>query len=487
MITVEITAKVVIDDSGIQSEVPVLLASGGVVLPLLKYVLSHQHDRSLSWQRMVLRAARLLVDYMAVNETNFADPKSLFQTFATRLYTGTIGDDGVDPSGLYWSPSSRPLADRHIVALRGLTDFLSETYGVEQMNPLVSASTHDQRLLYAAWHRRTHNDFLGHIKGKTPGSVAMAARNVRGARGLSRLDDDSVAFPESLFQRFYLEGFGSAKDRRCAVRDQLILLLMHGGSVRESEPLHLWVHDVGIDPRNEENALVRLYHPEDGKAPDGWKSRTGKTNRSAYLREVHALTPRTKLSGTHHVGWKTRVVDHPDNYIQIHWFPAEFGLLFRKLWREHLLYLTTVERHHPYAFVSYEKSVLGQPYKLSAFNENYANALARIGYDTAQVEGRSPHGHRHAYGRRLTRAGIDPIIRKKAMHHSSLASQVVYTSLGVADVSIAMEAARERLSSSTVPERNVPSFSNWDEILKNGFEDIDPQGYMSGHNPRLRK
>jgi integrase len=436
---------------------------------------------------MVVRAARLLVDYMAVNETNFADPKSLFQTFATRLYTGTIGDDGIDPSGLYWSPSSRPLAGRHIVALRGLTDFLSETYGVEQMNPLVSASTHDQRLLYAAWHRRTHNDFLGHIKGKTPGAAAMAARNVRGARGLSRLDDDSVAFPESLFQRLYLEGFGSAKDRRCAVRDQLILLLMHGGSVRESEPLHLWVSDVGNDPRNEKNALVRLYHPEDGKAPDKWKSRTGKTNRSTYLREVHALTPRTKLSGTHHVGWKTRVVDHPDNYIQIHWFPAEFGLLFRKLWREHLLYLTTVERHHPYAFVSYEKSVFGQPYKISAFNENYANALARIGYDTAKVEGRSPHGHRHAYGRRLTRAGIDPIIRKKAMHHSSLASQVVYTSLGVADVSIAMDAARERLSSSTAPERNVPSFSNWDEILKTGFEDVDPHGYMSGHNPRLRK
>ncbi|MFW9087676.1 gamma-mobile-trio recombinase GmtY [Pseudomonas sp. P2758] len=487
MVTVEIAAKVVIDDSGIQSEVPVLLASGGVVLPLLKYILSHQHDRSLSWQRMVLRAARLLIDYMSVNESSFVDPKSLFQAFATRLYTGTIGDDGTDPSGLYWSPASRALAGRHIVALRGLTDYLAEEYGAVHLNPLVRASTHDQRLMYAAWHRRTHHDFLGHIQDKTAGSTAMFARNIRGAQRLSKLDDDAIAFPERLFESLFLDGFGSAKDRRCAVRDQLILLLMHGGSLRESEPLHLWVQDVHIDPANDANAQVRIYHPEDGRAPDGWKSRTGKSNRSAYLREVYALTPRTKLSGTQHVGWKSRVVDHPDHFMQVHWFPHEFGILFLKLWREHLLYLASVERHHPYAFVSYEKSVVGEPYKLGAFNENYANALARIGFSTSKVEGLSPHAHRHAYGRRMRRAGLDPMTIKKAMHHSSLESQLPYTSLGLAEVTTALETARLRVESGEGDEKIIPSFSSWNEILKTGFEDIDPHGYMSGLYPKLRK
>ncbi|WP_449117077.1 gamma-mobile-trio recombinase GmtY [Pseudomonas viridiflava] len=487
MVTVEISAKVVIDDSGIQSEVPVLLASGGVVFPLLKYILNHQHDRSLSWQRMVLRAARLLIDYMSVNESSFADPKSLFQGFATRLYTGTIGDDGADPSGLYWSPASRALAGRHIVALRGLTDYLAEECCASHLNPLVSASTHDQRLMYAAWYRRTHHDFLGHIRDKAANATAMFARNVRGAQRLSRVDDDAIAFPERLFESLFLDGFGSAKDRRCVVRDQLILLMMHGGSLRESEPMHLWVQDVHTNSSRDGSALVRMYHPEDGKAPDGWKSRTGKSNRSAYLREVYALTPRTKLSGTQHVGWKSRVVDHLDNFMQIHWFPTEFGSLFLQLWREHLFYLASVERHHPYAFVSYEKSVLGEPYKLGAFNENYANALARIGYTTSKVEGLSPHGHRHAYGRRMRRAGLDPMTIKKAMHHSSLESQVPYTSLGLADVTVALDAARLRVETGDGAENITPSFSNWNDILKNGFEDIDPRGYMSGHYPKLRK
>lgn len=487
MVTVEIAAKVVIDDSGIRCEVPILLASEGVVIPLLNYILSHQHDRSLSWQRMVLRAARLLIEYMAANESGFADPKSLFQAFATRLYTGTIGDNGTDPSGLYWSPASRALAGRHIVALQGLTDYLFEKCGAEHLNPLVRASTNDERLTYAAWHRRTQNDFLGHIQDKTAGATATFARNVRGAHRLSRVDDDAIAFPERLFESLFMDGFGSAKDRRCMVRDQLILLLMHGGSLRESEPLHLCVQDVHFNPANQDNALVRIYHPEDGKAPDGWKSRTGKSNRSAYLREVYALTPRNKLSGTEHVGWKSRIVDHLDNFMHVHWFPSEFGDLFLKLWREHLLYLASVERHHPYAFVSYEKSVLGKPYKLGAFNENYANALARIGFTTSKVEGLSPHGHRHAYGRRMRRAGLDSMTIKKAMHHSSLESQVPYTSLGLADVTVALDAARLRVESGDGVEKIIPSFSSWNEILKNGFDDIDPRGYMSGRDPKLRK
>lgn len=486
MITVEVQAKIVVDESGIQSEIPVLLTLDGVLSPLLDYFLNNECGRGVSWQRMVLSAARLLIEYMSVSEEFFDDPKSLFQTFASRLYTGTIGDDGMDPSGLYWSPLGSAAASRHISALKGLTDYLANNLGAAHINPLVIASTQDQRLIYAAWHRRTHNDFLGHISKKAAGSTAITARNVRGARRLSRVDDDSVAFPESIFERFYLDGFGSAKDRRCAVRDQLILILLHGAGKRESEALHLWVPDVLIDPSKEGSCTVRIYHPEDGVAPDGWKSRTGKRNRSAYLKEKYALTSRTRLSGTKRVGWKGKVVDHPDNYIQLHWFPSQFGVLFLKLWREHLLYLMTVERNHPYAFVSYEKKYAGQPYKLSAFNENYANALARIGYSTSKVEGRSPHGHRHAFGRRLTRAGVDPIVRKKALHHSTLTAQVRYTSLNIVDVSKAMQKAEQHLMDPSNTVQASQSFKDWEGILQAGFDDVDPQSFMSGTYPKLR-
>jgi integrase len=487
MPSVDAYARVVTDNSGFQSEVPVLLTEQGVVLPLLDYLLANANDRSLSWQHNVVIAAKLLLEYMEGNEGNFSNPSDLFLAFATRLYTGTVGCDGLDPSGLYWIPASIAVANRHLNALKGLTDFLADREDVQHMNPMFTASTHEQRLNYAAWFRRNQNDFLGHIKDKKIGEAAQEARKVRGTRKLSNTDDDAVAFPEHLFERFFLEGLGAAQDRRCVVRDQLIIIMMHGGGLRESEPLHLWVSDVVIDPHDSDKALVRIYHPTDGKAPDDWRSRTGKTNRSAFLQEKYALTARNKLRGTKAVGWKIRIHDHADLYVQLHWFSTDFGRLFLKLWREHLFYIASLDRYHPYAFVSYEKSSIGQPYTLNAFNKNYAAAMARIGLITSKAEGRSPHGHRHAFGRRLARANVDPVIRKKALHHSALESQVPYTAPSMSDVSNALERAAKRIDEQPTNSREPQTFSNWDDLLQTGFEDIDPNGLLSGPNAKLRK
>lgn len=487
MPAVDAYAKVVVDDSGFRSEIPILLTERGVVVPLLNYLLNKQTERSITWQHNVVVAAKLLLEYMEANKGNFSDPATLFQSFAARLYTGTVGDDGLDPSGLYWIPASTRMANRHINALKGLTDYLADHEGVLHVNPLVTANSYDQRLNYAAWYRRNQNDFLGHIKDKTVNASAQKARNIRGRRKLSSTDDDAVAFPERLFEQFYLEGLGGAQDRRCAVRDQLITIMMHGAGLRESEPLHLWIPDVLIDPHDPERALVRVYHPEEGKAPDDWKSRTGKTKRSACLREKYALAPRNQLRGTKAVGWKVRMHDHRDFYIQLHWFSSDFGRVFLKLWKEHLFYLAAIDRHHPYAFVSYERDSLGQPYTLNAFNKNYAAAMARIGLSTSKADGRSPHGHRHAFGRRLSRAGVDPMIRKKALHHSSLESQVIYTTPGIADVSQALDQASKRLDQQPEDRRLGQDIPNWDELMRSGFEDVDPQGLLSGPNAKLRK
>ena len=161
MPAVDTYAKVVVDDSGFRSEIPVLLTEKGVVQPLLDYLLNKQTERGQHWQRHVVSAAKMLLEYMEVNQHNFSDPVTLFQSFAARLFTGTIGDDGLDPSGLYWIPSSTAMANRHLNALKGLTDYLADNQGVQHMNPLVMASSYDQRLNYAAWYRRNQNDFLG--------------------------------------------------------------------------------------------------------------------------------------------------------------------------------------------------------------------------------------------------------------------------------------------------------------------------------------
>lgn len=487
MPVVEAYAKVVVDESGFRSEIPVLLAEKGVVIPLLNYLLNKQNERSLSWQRNVVTATKLLLQYMEANQRFFSDPATLFQSFASHLFTGTIGDDGLDPSGLYWIPASTVMANRHINALKGLTDYLVDNEGVQPMMPLVTATSYDQRLNYAAWYRRNQNDFLGHIKDKSVNEAVQKARNVKGRRSLNKTDNGADAFPERLFERFFMDGIGGALDRRCAVRDQLIVIMMHGAGLRESEPLHLWIQDVLYDPHNLDKALVRVYHPEEGKAPDEWKSRTGKTNRSAYLREIHSLAPRNKLRGTKRVGWKIRMHDHLDYYVQLHWFPSDYGRLFLKLWKEHLYYLINTDRDHPYAFVSYEHESSGQPYTLNAFNKNYAAAMARIGLITSKAEGLSPHGHRHAYGRRLANADVDPVIRRKALHHSSLESQIVYTTPSIVEVTHALDQANKYLVERSEHNKQTQTFTNWDELVKTGFEEIDPQGLLSGARSKLRK
>ncbi|QVL21437.1 site-specific integrase [Pseudomonas qingdaonensis] len=464
MTIVQSIAKIVVDDSGLQSEMTILITENGPVTVLIDYLLANQH-LSPVWQRLVTQATKLLLEYMEANHHYFSEPHELFQAFATHLYTGTIDDNGLDDSGLGWIPTSRETSNRFISALEGLTDYVAIRYNTPNMNPLTTASTYDQRLNYAAWYRRNINNFLGHIESKALPDIVMKARNVRGRTTLRKIDNDAVAFPERLFQRMYMEGFGSASDPRCAVRDQLILIMMHGAGLRESDTLHLWIMDVGDHPLIEGGAMVRIYHPEDGAAPNKWRGRRGTTTRGAYLRENYALTARNLLQGTRRVGWKTRLVDHCDNYIQLHWFPTRFSVLFMALWQVHIRYLARVERDHPYAFVSYEKSAIGAPYTLQAFNGNYKRALARIGEIASKSEGRSTHGHRHAYGRRLSRAEISPEIIRKAMHHTSLESQKVYTTPSISEISSGLKSAEERLNACADEEKRAPLVNVLDETL----------------------
>ncbi|WP_082008501.1 gamma-mobile-trio recombinase GmtY, partial [Photobacterium gaetbulicola] len=417
----------------------------GVFEPLLDYVLSQYHARSQPWMNRVVFACQLLLEYMQANRGLYSSPTVLFSNFVNKLSLGTINHDGHDPSGLYWLPRSVSNTNQLISALNGLTDWLVLNNGESNLNPLEEASSYQQALNYAAWHKKNQFNFLGHLKPHGLSDMVKKARKLRGKRDVIKVDDDAIAFSEAMFKPFFIDGLGSAKDYRVRLRDQLIVLLMHGVGVRESDALHLWVEDVYEDPDDCNSVIVRLFHPEDGKAPNNWRGRNKQQTRSAYLAEVFGLRPRNQLTGTARVGWKTRIVDHSDNYIQLCWFPSYLGQLFRQLWREYLRLLLPLERFHPYAFVSFSVTTLGQPLTLNAFNCNYRAALSRIGLTASKVEGLSPHAHRHAFGRRLTEAGLDPILIKKALHHASLSSQLVYTQPGIREVTKACHDATSRL------------------------------------------
>ena len=481
--SVKVTATIVEDNTGIKSQLPILITEQGELNSITDYLLKIEADSvSKSVMNSLIKAISLLLDYMEANKGLFNDPKLLFQTFAKRLYSGTIGEDGLDPSGLYWLPSSIENVNRHIHRLTRFTDWLANKHGTEPINPLREATPHEQRLNYAAWFRKNQNDFLGHIEDKSVNKTIRKARTLKGRTPLTKTMDDAIAFPEQHWESFFKDGIGGAKDPRVALRDKLILLLIHGGGLRESEAAILWVTDVFEDTYDPEKAVVRIYNEVDGKAPYGWQSCSGAKTREAYLKEQYACIPRKKMIGTAYIGWKSKVVDHSDNYIQVQWFPADYGKVFMSLWKNYQKYRASIDCHHPYAFISFHHGALGNPYTLNAFHQSYAAGLKRIGLEPNKAEGLDPHGHRHSYGRRLERAGLNSLVIRRCMHHKSLASQIPYTGKGQQEISDALTQATLQLANSKSKDIEL----DWKDLVENGFGDIDPYGYFTGKHPKLR-
>ncbi|MDC4865480.1 site-specific integrase, partial [Acinetobacter baumannii] len=103
MQVVKVNAKVIQDDSGVFTEIPILLDENKeAIKPLIEYVLKLKHEgKSQATISNHIKATKLLLEYIAANTSGFNTPQSLFENFSSRLYTGTIGVDGLDPSGLY--------------------------------------------------------------------------------------------------------------------------------------------------------------------------------------------------------------------------------------------------------------------------------------------------------------------------------------------------------------------------------------------------
>lgn len=485
MIATKVIAKIVQDNSGVTTDIPVILTEEGILASVMDYVLSLQlNGISLSTISKHIQSIILLIEFMDANVRMFDDPKEMFSVFVRRLYSGTVGEDGLDTSGLYWIPATTNTVSRHISNLTNFTEWMAEEGRGAPLNTLRTATRHEQHIQFAAWFRRNQNDFLGHIKDKSINTTVKRARSIKGRTPLAKTQDDALSFPSSKFEDFYLRGLGGAKDPRCALRDKLILLLMHGAAFRRSEALLLWVTDVLEDPFDLDGAKVRIYNEIEGVAPEGWKSRKGIKTRKAYLQEKYMRVPRQEMQNTQHLGWKCKQYDDSDGYLEAYFFPPEFGKIFMLLWRQYLVYRASVSCHHPYAFINFDSRYLGSPYTYNAFNQSYAAGLRRIGLEPNKAEGLDPHGHRHNYGRRLTDAGVDPIIRKKCLHHKHLASQEVYTMPSSSQVSRALESASQQLQLSADAATSRTSF-DWKTLVENGFEDIDPSGHFTGKHPRL--
>lgn len=483
--------KVVLDNTGIVTEIPVILTELGPLMPLIHYLLKHRHIFSESTIDKLVQAVGLLVDFMEANHDCYEDPKDLFQGFVQRLYTGTVGLDGADPSDLYWNGRQPRVVRALVIQLSQFSDWMTDNLSAKPLNPWRQATGAEERLAWAAWHHQHSRAFLAHTMSKETTEIDMTrARNALLQR-TPIIDHETVKrFPEDHINDLLFKGFivpGKQKspriEERLNLRDILITLLMHYGGLRMCEPFHLYVHDVLPDPKNPKCAWVRVFHPSQGKAPNDWKDEKGQSircDRAAYLRGKWGMLPRTYHPSTHtlHAGWKDNALDSSGHYIDVNWFPSWAGELFWMLWVFYMAQRAQLRCDHPFAFVTLE----GKPLGKSAFEKAHNAAVERIGLTPAKTLGTSPHGHRHAYGQRLTEANIDPIVRKKAFHHKSLESQSVYTEPDRDRLTQLLEAATQRAQNGEAGLALRPP-----DFLAFGFQDVDPLGLMSGPHPKLRR
>lgn len=287
---------------------------------------------------------------------------------------------------------------------------------------------------------------------------ARQMRAVRVARKAVSADLAPVKyFPRDRIWDLLEIGFAVAANRsspnlyeRLNIRDAMITVLMHGGGLRESEPFHLYVTDVAVDPHNPKSALVRLFHPEQGAAPadfiDPLTKKLVPADREQYLRVKWQMEPRSLVPGRFHAGWKDlHLTDERLKYALVHWFPSYWGEVFLALFKLYIIKVRSRHSHHPFLFVSQKDGVAGEPYTVASFRQAHAKAVGRIGLSVGKEFGTTPHGHRHTYGQLLTEAKLDPLVIQRCLHHKARESQQVYTEPTPAAITKVLNEAAQRL------------------------------------------
>lgn len=431
-------------------------------MPLIEYFLDYGRSRSTGWQREVVRAVGLFIDFITANREHFrsqSDRPQVLAAFAEALVGGTIGIEGNDPSSLYWEPKSTSRVTLMLNLLTTFSDWLVNKNDSTAINPWRQATMVEQISYWRRFDKRKASALLSHTFGKESAiqSSRMARTIAVRRKSISSVISVANSFPEKriwdlIKNGFKIQGKTEFDDvhERLNIRDMMITILLHGGGLRESEPFHLYVSDIAIDPSNHKSALVRLYHPELGNAPEDYIDPVTKkrisADREQYLRVKWKMEPRNLAVGRFHSGWKElKLTNGRDKYALVHWFPSYWGEVFMTLFK---LYITKQRsRHceHPFLFVSHKADVAGDPYTVDSFRQAHGKAVRRIGLEVRKELGTTPHGHRHAYAQALTDAKVDDAVIQAALHHKSPDSQKVYKEPSVEKMNAVLQAANAKL------------------------------------------
>jgi integrase len=473
---VEAMMKVHWDNTGASEEMPVLLTPTGPFVPLIKYF--KKKKKSLSWRRKVIRALRLFLEYTDANLDVTHWKHEHFANFDLTLRIGSFDlETKIDPANLCWKPMATPDAND---VIRYLSDFFDDMgaqegkKGARQFNPRQVGDRYDQMIDQRAWEYRKEKAFLGHLWCKNPetqrandphDTTGRATRPGRMSKTFARAPP---RFPDARFEELLFKGFRVRG--RYDWGSMLITTLLHGAGLRLSEPFHMFWEDVQCDPEDRSTALVVIHHPEEGYAPGKWKDpdtgRPGK--RRHYLAHEFGLLPRNVMTDTRHAGWKNNMCDGP-GYMQAHWLPSQYcdyGRLFLQLWERYLAQTCSIARGpHPFVWINTERNV-GDICTLKMFVRKYGAAIKRIGMIPSKAGGTSPHGGRHAYGKRAEQLGMSTKIIQHLMHHGSPLSQEVYTQADLDEVRKALAEAQQRAGAMATVHGHLGASLPIEEFIK---------------------
>lgn len=444
------------------ARVLVLRKSNGAVeiyAPLLAYMKAHPH-KSDTWQNDIARALGLLWDFAQTRapaegssplqmERSFL--KGLFRAFALALMKGTA-PDGRDPTGLHWPPGTRPVA---VKMIKRIEDFAAWCHvdgpaGELGPDPLRLPDDGPTFTDVLVWARLRNVKMMKHLEAEPK---AVRRRGIVDLGRATRGNDlePVKAFPTKDIGRLIWEGHrrpaaanGEASYGVHNIRDQMMAILDGWGGLRRSEGLHLWVGDVTEHPEHPGHALVVLHHPTEAlvEYPDPIARELTIGTRAEALRTVYGLSARSEVTrGRYHAGWKGMSLDK-DNRAIVHWLDDRAASLFWVLYLTYLRYVrsdvmarrkATGGRDHPFLFVSERRNrngptwtPVGDPYSAQAYERNHKAAVLRIGLPYGKKHGTTTHGLRHMYGAALANLAVGTEIVRKAMHHVSPLSQLVY-------------------------------------------------------------
>ena len=208
---VKIYTKTYRDNSARYIELPSLLIEQDgetkVFEQLLKYQIKYSH-KSKTWHNKLIQSVSLLFDYMNANPNNYVSAKDFFELFAEAIYSGTIDEEGNDPSGLYWLPKKAQTANTLLSSLSDFSDWLYINYKTEQLNPWREATRYEERLKYMALINRSERSFLGHLDDiHDISETAKTVRNVVTHKNPYAVRNGTKAFPEDKIEKLLREGF----------------------------------------------------------------------------------------------------------------------------------------------------------------------------------------------------------------------------------------------------------------------------------------